>query len=136
MYIEGNIVAVILCIPSTLFRLTTLFPFSFQKTFVLKCCLLYQLLHTFIHTTDYFWSYRRKHWSFKSDLNLKHDISISHKLTHIHSLKLIWSTAQNEIQINRPWDIYGSAPPHHPLGGILLTLISIKPNVLQNKKNK
>ena len=40
LYLGGNIIAVILCIPATLFRLTTLFPFSCQETFVLKCCLL------------------------------------------------------------------------------------------------
>ena len=40
-YIEVHIFAVILCIPSTLFHLTTLFPFSFQEKFVvfINCCI-------------------------------------------------------------------------------------------------
>ena len=40
----------------------------------------------------------------------------------------------NEIQTNRPWDRYESDPTPSPTptihtGGILLTLISMKPNV-------
>ena len=46
----------------------------------------------------------------------------------------------NEIQTNRRWDSYGSDPTPSPTptthtGGILLTLISMNPNVLHLKKN-
>ena len=45
----------------------------------------------------------------------------------------------NEIQTNRRWDSYGSDPTPSPTptthtGGILLTLISMNPNVLHLKK--
>ena len=61
------------------------FTFFCQEMFVLKCCLLYWLLHIFTHTTGYFWSYETKHWSLKSNLNL---IPKCHKLTHISFIKI------------------------------------------------
>ena len=56
LYTDCYLIALILCIPAPIFRLTTLFSLSCNETFVLKCSLLkiYRLLHIFTLTTDYF----------------------------------------------------------------------------------